>query len=422
MRIDLISTAIALILGLTGIIQINLMQMVQYTMIHRARRRREMGALLEVSYKINRKRKSVRNQRRFWVRPGRTSLWWDNFMTGTMIDEEWRENFRMSKESFMRLCDLLRPFLEKQSTHLRKTIEVEKRVAVTLYYLSDEGRYRKVGNAFGIAKCTVSVIIREVCEVISIVLGPDYIKFPKSEDEVRVAVGNFEEVHGFPQCIGAVDGTHVFIKQPKENPTDYLNRKNRYSLNVQAIADYKYCFTDVVVKWPGSVHDSRMFCNSKINEMLKDGSKVSSLKRVIVPDTDPVPVCILGDPAYPLLPYLMKEFPGGGKTVQEQFFGWRLSSARMVIECAFGRLKARFGALKREMDINISDLPNVIYACFVLHNYCEMNNESLQKESIEEAVLYDQENQPSRQIPNVRQQSIEAESKKIRNTFVQYFD
>ena len=32
---------------------------------------------------------------------------------------------------------------------------VERRVAVTLYYLADEGRMRKVANAFGIGKSTL---------------------------------------------------------------------------------------------------------------------------------------------------------------------------------------------------------------------------------------------------------------------------
>uniref|UniRef100_A0A0E9QG68 DDE Tnp4 domain-containing protein n=1 Tax=Anguilla anguilla TaxID=7936 RepID=A0A0E9QG68_ANGAN len=36
----------------------------------------------------------------------------------------------------------------------------------------------------------------------------------------------------------------------------------------------------------------------------------------------------------------------------------------MVIECSFGRLKARFGALRRAMDINLDDLPFVINARF----------------------------------------------------------
>ena len=41
-----------------------------------------------------------RAQRRFWIRPGQTSLWWDNFLNGTTLDEEWKENFRMSHEIF----------------------------------------------------------------------------------------------------------------------------------------------------------------------------------------------------------------------------------------------------------------------------------------------------------------------------------
>jgi hypothetical protein len=54
---------------------------------------------------------------------------------------------------------------------------------------------------------------------------------------------------------------------------------------------------------------------------------ISSCNKVIVEGEQEVPVCLLGDPAYPLLPYLMKEFAKGGSTAQEQFFGYRLSSA-----------------------------------------------------------------------------------------------
>ena len=63
--------------------------------------------------------------------------------------EEWRENFRMSEASFYMLCEelKLRPYLTKQTTKLRKPVPVETQVAVTLYYLADEGRMRK-GNYF----------------------------------------------------------------------------------------------------------------------------------------------------------------------------------------------------------------------------------------------------------------------------------
>ena len=88
---------------------------------------------------------------------------------------------------------------------MRSAIDVEKQLAVTLYYLSDEERYCKIANAFGIGKSTVSETVRRVCRCISIVLGPDYIRLPKSEEEVCDAVANFYDAHGFPQCIGAVE-------------------------------------------------------------------------------------------------------------------------------------------------------------------------------------------------------------------------
>ena len=86
---------------------------------------------------------------------------------------------------------------------------------------------------------------------------------------------------------------------------------------------------------------------------------------------DVLPISILGDPAYPLLPFLMKEFAKGGSTDLEQFFGYRLSSARMVVECAFGRLKARFGILRKPIDMCLPNIVYVIMSCFILHNFCE---------------------------------------------------
>lgn len=102
---------------------------------------------------------------------------------------------------------------------------------------------------------------------------------------------------------------HVIpIAQPCENPHDYFSYKLKYTLNIQGVCDWKGLFLDVDIKWPGSVHDGRVFVNSRTNRLLRE-ERLPMCYKELLPGHEKIPVTLLGDPAYPLLPYCMKEFP-----------------------------------------------------------------------------------------------------------------
>ena len=125
-------------------------------------------------------------------------------------DDEWHENFRMSKSTFMYICREITPEIKKEDTKFRKAISVEKRVAITMWRLATGSDYQTIGHLFGVAKGTVCVIVCNVCEAIKLKLMPKHIKWSKYE-HLKAIVADFTNNFGFPQCAGAIDGTeHIF--------------------------------------------------------------------------------------------------------------------------------------------------------------------------------------------------------------------
>ena len=77
---------------------------------------------------------------------------------------------------------------------------------------------------------------------------------------------------------------------------------------------------------------------------------------------------LAGDAAYPNIPWIIKPYPGKNLTPKEESFNTYLSSRRIVVENAFGRLKARWGMLNQKLPVDIKRAPAIISACCILHN------------------------------------------------------
>ena len=60
------------------------------------------------------------------------------------------------------------------------------------------------------------------------------------------------------------------------------------------------------------------------------------------------------------------------------------------------------------------ELPHIIYACFILHNFCELNNERISEDKVSSAIDYDREFQPSTTAHNYRTECNETDGKRIK--------
>jgi len=168
-------------------------------------------------------------------------------------------------------------------------------------------------------------------------------------------------------------------------------------------------FTDISVGQPGKHHDSHVLQTSPIFEKASNGQLFPPWMDKF--DGVTVPLYLVGDPAYPLSNWLMKGFPGGGVSQEQEHFNYRLSRARMTIECAFGRLKGRWRCLLKTLDLQVRNVPDVVSACCILHNTCEIHGEYYDSEWMQRVADETNNNSPVKRL----NQCDEQDAKQIRH-------
>lgn len=158
----------------------------------------------------------------------------------------------------------------------------------------------------------------------------------------------FEAVLGFPQEIGALEGCHLEVCPPTVNASDYYNYQGRYSIISLAVADHNYKCLRTKVGSPRKNHDSNIFRASKLPFVL--ASQLFSMEAKV---SERMNICLvpLGDQAFPLQAHLMNPFPLPGPAgLSSQTLNYRLSSARRIVENAFGWLKAHFRMVHKGLE------------------------------------------------------------------------
>lgn len=126
----------------------------------------------------------------------------------------------------------------------------------------------------------------------------------------------------------------------------------------------------LLLGFPGSVHDARVFKNSPI------AKKIDENPLELFPSRN----ChILADSAYKCTNYVLTPYRDNGHLNRNQKkYNYKLSATRVCIEQAFGLLKGRFRILKFVNIYNTELVPKIVLACCVLHNICMARNDVIE--------------------------------------------
>ncbi|CAN7995719.1 unnamed protein product [Ixodes hexagonus] len=264
-------------------------------------------------------------------------------------EDELQERFRFGHAGIVFLADTLRPDLERP-TRRSRALSAEQQVIVALQFYATGNFLITAGDYIRVDVSTASRTVRRVTLALAR-RARDFIGWP-DEAEGHALQQAFFEIGGFPSVVGAVDGTHIRIQAPRVHEEVYVNRHLYHSINVQLVVDVFYRIRNVVAKWPGSTHDSRIFTEGSLSGKLADGVYEGLL---------------LGDSGYTCKPWLMTPFLSPSSAA-EVAYNASHSTTRSIVERTIGQLKRRFHCLHAELRMQPERCCDITVPCCVLHN------------------------------------------------------
>ncbi|XP_057809131.1 uncharacterized protein LOC131023606 [Salvia miltiorrhiza] len=171
-------------------------------------------------------------------------------------DVDCLENLRMDRNTFGRLCTLLR---ESGGLSDGRHIRVEEQVAMFLSVLAHHKKNRVVRFDFWRSGQTVSRFVHLVLKAVLKLHVDLFVKPVPVPDDCTDSRWRW-----FKGCLGALDGTYINVMINNADKPRYRTRKGQISTNTLAVCDRNGKFVYVLPGWEGSTADSRILRDSLI--------------------------------------------------------------------------------------------------------------------------------------------------------------
>jgi DDE superfamily endonuclease len=164
-----------------------------------------------------------------------------------------------------------------------------------------------------------------------------------------------------------------------------------YTVSV-ACVDYQRRFLNIVVGYPGSCADGRIFNESNLRRSLSEHLRGEPYPLTTgwnadrdEPVVESIPQFILADSGFANTRHVVTTFEirqvRSDPVVRN--LNRRLSALRYHVECAFGLLKGRFRVLQRPSDLAVHDVRRAIVlfsSLFALHNFALAHGDNVDEQ------------------------------------------
>lgn len=146
-------------------------------------------------------------------------------------DEEFKEHFRVSRAVASNIAERFEEseHFFHQSGEFGKLNSYDFTLIFLWFAGHESASYRDVADRFGIALSTLRKVIVRMVYFLSN-LSQDVITWPTPEEQFYIR--EQFSANGFLGVVGVIDGSHVRIDKPSEDPDSYMNRKGFYSMQV----------------------------------------------------------------------------------------------------------------------------------------------------------------------------------------------
>ena len=298
-----------------------------------------------------------------WSKPLFPYWKFEPFNVDTWDDEECRTELRFAKGDLPVLKELL-GVPDKITCQQGTTCSGEEALFILLKRFAYPCRYSDMVGRFGRNPTEICLIFNQLLDL---VYEQHHHRLeswdqPFLSPEILQSYADATYNKGAPleNCFGFVDGTVRRIARPKYNKrVMYNGHKRVHAIKFQSVVLPNGLIGNLAGPFEGKRHDSTM---------LHESGLLTSLEQVAFFNNHPL--CLYGDPAYPLGVHLQAPFRNVEITPERQEFNREMSRVRVSVEWMFGNITNYFSFVdfKKQMKLHLSPIGKIYFVAALLQN------------------------------------------------------